>query len=204
MIKTYLLSALAALALFVAPVAHAAAVVGKPAPEFTGTDSNGKAHKLSDFKGKIVVLEWTNPECPFVKKHYDSKNMQELQSSYTGKDIVWLTINSSAEGEQGYQTAGDANKYLTDKESKPTARLLDPSGDIGKLYDAKVTPHMYVIDKEGTLVYQGAIDDNDSSNAADAATAKSYVGAAIDALLVGKPVETAITKPYGCGVKYKS
>ncbi len=203
MIKTYFLSALAALTLLAAPVAHAAAVVGKPAPAFTGTDSNGKTHKLSDFKGKIVVLEWTNPECPFVKKHYDSKNMQDLQSTYTGKDVVWLTVNSSAEGEQGYQTADDANKYLTDKESKPTARLLDPTGEIGKLYDAKVTPHMYVIDKDGTLVYQGAIDDNDSSNPADAATAKSYVGAALDSLLVGKPIETAVTKPYGCGVKYK-
>lgn len=201
--KSLFLSALAVIALIGSPVvAHAAPEVGKPAPEFTGTDSNGVSHKLSDFKGKTVVLEWTNPECPYVVKHYDSKNMQNLQKEYTGKDVVWLTINSSAIGKQGAQSAEEANTYLADKGSYATARLLDPTGEIGKLYDAKTTPHMFVINKEGTLVYQGAIDDNDSAKPEDAATAKNYVKAALDSLSDGKPVEMAQTKPYGCGVKY--
>lgn len=204
MIKSIFLSALTVLAFtLAAPAAHAGVEIGKPAPDFTGTDSNGQSHKLSDFKGKIVVLEWTNPGCPFVKKHYESNNMQKLQETYTGKDVIWLTINSSAEGEQGVQTGEEANAYMTEKGSKPTARLLDPSGEIGKLYDAKTTPHMFVIDAEGNVVYAGAIDDNDSANPADAATAHNYVSAAIDSLSAGKSVETAQTKPYGCSVKYK-
>lgn len=202
MIKTLALSTLAALALFMAPVANAAVEVGKPAPEFTGTDSNGKSHKLSDFKGKVVVLEWTNPECPFVVKHYDSNNMQKLQEEFTAKDVVWLTINSSAEGQQGHQTGEEANKYITEKGAKATARLLDSSGEIGKTYGAKTTPHMFVIDKDGTLVYAGAIDDNDSAKAEDAATAKNHVREALNELLAGKPVTTAQTNPYGCSVKY--
>lgn len=203
--KKIVLSTLAVVALFTAaPAAQAAVEIGKPAPDFTGTDSNGKTHKLSDFKGKTVVLEWTNPECPFVVKHYDSKNMQGLQEKYTGEGVIWLTINSSAEGEQGNQTGEQANAYISEKASKPTARLLDASGEIGKLYDAKTTPHMFVINPEGNVVYAGAIDDNDSSKPEDAATAKNYVSAALDAVLGGKPVETAQTKPYGCGVKYKN
>jgi peroxiredoxin len=204
MIKSILFSALVVMALIPASAAHAVALVGKPAPQFIGTDSNGNTHKLSDYVGKIVVLEWTNPDCPFVKKHYDSHNMQDLQENYTAKDIVWLTINSSAEGEQGHQTREEANTYLTNKDSKPTARILDASGEIGTMYDAKTTPHMFVIGKDGTLLYNGAIDDNDSSHAADAATANNYVAAALDSLLVGKPIKTTTTKPYGCSVKYKS
>ena len=202
MIKTLFLGALAAFALTAAMPAQAAPEIGKPAPEFTGTDTNGKEVKLSDFKGKIVVLEWTNPECPYVVKHYDSKNMQKLQEEATAKDVVWLSINSSADGKQGNQTGEAANAYMTEKGSKPTARLLDPKGEIGKAYDAKTTPHMFVIDKEGVLVYNGAIDDNDSFKPEDAATAKNYVTAAIEALKAGKPVETSQSKPYGCSVKY--
>lgn len=202
MIKTFFLAALAAFALTSAMPAQAAPEIGKPAPEFTGTDSNGKEHKLSDFKGKIVVLEWTNPECPYVVKHYDSKNMQKLQEEAMAKDIVWLTVNSSADGKQGNQTGEAANAYMTEKGSKPTARILDASGEIGKAYDAKTTPHMFVIDKEGILVYNGAIDDNDSFKPEDAATANNYVTAALTALESGKPVETRQSKPYGCSVKY--
>jgi peroxiredoxin len=202
MIKTFFLGALAAFALTVAIPAHAAPEIGKPAPEFTGTDSNGKDHKLADFKGKTVVLEWTNPECPYVVKHYDSKNMQKLQEEATKKDVVWLSVNSSAEGKQGNLTGDAANTYIKDHGAKQTAYILDPKGEIGKAYDAKTTPHMFVIDKEGILVYAGAIDDNDSAKPEDAAKAKNYVTAAISALETGKPVETSQTKPYGCGVKY--
>lgn len=197
--KTLLLALFLALA---AVPAYAAIEIGKPAPDFAGTDSNGKTHKLSDYKGKIVVLEWTNPLCPFVIKHYDSNNMQKLQEEYTGKDVVWLSVNSSAAGKEGNQSAEDANKYMTEKKSKATARILDPSGEIGKAYDAKTTPHMFVIDKDGNVVYKGAIDDNDSTKQETIAAAKNYVKAALDSVMEGKPVETAQTKPYGCSVKY--
>lgn len=203
MIKTLFLSALAALTLVGAlPSAQAAVTIGKPAPEFTATDSNGKSHKLSDFKGKTVVLEWTNPGCPFVKKHYNSKNMQGLQEKYTGEGVIWLSINSSADGKEGNLNGEAANKYIAEKGAKQTAYLLDPTGTIGKLYDAKTTPHIFVIDKTGNVVYEGAIDDNDSPKPEDAATAKNYVAAALDSVLAGKPVEKAQTKPYGCSVKY--
>lgn len=202
MIKTFFLGALAVLALSAAP-AFAAPEIGKAAPNFTATDSNGKEHTLSDYKGKIVVLEWNNPECPYVKKHYDAKNMQKLQEEETAKGVVWLTVNSGAEGKQGHLTGGAANAYIAEKGAKQTAYLIDSKGEVGKAYEAKTTPHMFVIDKDGNLVYDGAIDDNDSANPADAATAKNYVSAAIDALEEGKPVETSKTKPYGCGVKYE-
>ena len=201
MIKTFFLGAFAVLALSVAP-AMAAPEIGKPAPEFSAKDSNGKDVKLSDFKGKIVVLEWNNPECPYVKKHYDSGNMQKLQASETAKGVEWLSINSSADGKQGHLTNETANKYVADEKASPSAYLLDANGEIGKAYDAKTTPHMFVIDKDGNLAYEGAIDDNDSANKEDAATAKNYVVAAIDAIAAGKAVETSKTKAYGCGVKY--
>ncbi len=202
MMKHLFLAAFAFCALTLSGPAQAAPELGKPAPDFTGTDTNGTAHKLSDLKGKIVVLEWTNPECPFVVKHYDSKNMQGLQTKYTEAGVTWLTVNSSAEGKQGNLTGEAANTYIKDHDAKQTAYLLDPTGEIGKLYDAKTTPHMFVIDKEGTLVYAGAIDDNDSANPADAATAKNYVSAALDEVIADKPVTDAQTKPYGCSVKY--
>lgn len=202
MLRTLFLSAMALCALTLAAPAHAAPEVGKPAPDFTGTDSNGKTHKLSDYKGKIVVLEWTNPGCPFVVKHYDSGNMQKLQEEATGKDVVWLSVNSSAEGKEGNQTADAANAYITEKKSHETARLLDPTGEIGKLYDAKTTPHMFVIDKDGSLVYDGAIDSDDSFKPEAIEGATNYVREAVNSLEAGKKVETSKTKPYGCSVKY--
>lgn len=199
-----LILACAALLAMILPVAsaQAEAIVGKPAPEFTGTDSNGKTHKLSDFKGKTVVLEWTNPECPYVVKHYSVGNMQKLQADATKDGVVWLSINSSADGKEGNQTAADANKYMTEQKAASTARILDPSGTIGKLYGAKTTPHMFVINAEGILVYAGAIDDNDSFKSDVIPTSKNYVAAALADIKAGKPVTTASTKAYGCGVKY--
>jgi hypothetical protein len=178
------------------------AVVGQAAPEFTGTDSNGVSHKLSDFKGKTVVLEWTNPECPYVVKHYSVGNMQKIQSDATKDGVVWISINSSAEGKEGNQTPADANAYMKEQKSTPTARILDPTGTIGKLYGAKTTPHMFIVNPEGILVYAGAIDDNDSFKSDVIATSKNHVTAALKNLKDGKAVETASTKPYGCGVKY--
>jgi peroxiredoxin len=178
--------------------------VGQPAPAFTATDLNGKSRSLAEFKGKYVVLEWHNQSCPFVKKHYDSGNMQKLQKELTGKGAVWLSIISSAPGAQGHVTADEERQYLAAKQAAPTEVLFDPEGTVGHTYGAKTTPHMYVIDDKGILIYAGAIDDNPSSDAADAATAKNYVRAAYDEASAGKPVTTASTAPYGCGVKYKN
>src|SRR3989338_9054422 len=148
------------LALSIAPFSSTgfALEVNQPAPNFTLTDTNGKQHSLADYKGKYVVLEWVNFECPFVKKHYQSNNMQKLQETYTAKDIVWLSINSSAEGKQGYYAAAQANEIISNANAKPTAYLLDTDGTVGKTYGAQTTPHMYVIDPQGKLIYQGAID----------------------------------------------
>ncbi len=176
--------------------------VGSEAPAFTLKDSSGKTHSLSDFKGKFVVLEWFNEGCPFVKKHYTSGNMQKLQGEYTGKDVVWLSINSSAPGEQGHLTAESAPKTISDWNIKATKILFDHDGKVGKMYGAKTTPHMFVIDKEGKLVYQGAIDSKPTPNTADIGTAENYVKVALDNTMAGKPVENASTKPYGCSVKY--
>jgi peroxiredoxin len=182
--------------------ALAAPQTGQPAPEFTLTDSNGKSHKLSDFKGKFVVLEWLNHGCPFVIKHYGSGNMQGLQKEYTGKDVVWLSIASSAPGKQGNMSPEDANKAKEEKGSASTAVLLDEDGTVGRLYDAKVTPHMFVVNPEGTLIYMGAIDDVKSTDAADIAGAKNYVKQALDEAMAGKPVSEPTTAAYGCGIKY--
>lgn len=182
-----------------------APVVGQPAPDFTGTDATGKTVKLSDLKGKIVVLEWHNPECPFVVKHYDSQNMQKLQSAAAQKpDLVWLSINSGAAGLQGHLTGAQASEYLTAQQAKPAHYILDAKGEIGQLYQAKTTPHMFVIDKEGVLAYAGAIDDKPTPRQTDIEGAKNYVTAAIEALEAGKKVEVATTQPYGCGVKYQA
>jgi peroxiredoxin len=183
--------------------AHAAPEVGKPAPDFSAVDSNGKAVKLSDYKGKIVVLEWTNDGCPYVQKHYSSKNMQTLQKEETAKGIVWLTVISSAPGEQGYLKGDEANKLTKSRGAAPTAVLLDPEGKVGRLYDARTTPHMFIVNPEGSLVYMGGIDDKPTTNPADIKTAKNFVRAALDSVAAGKPVERAITRPYGCSVKYK-
>lgn len=188
--------------LLISGIAFAAPKVGEMAPNFTGTDSNGKTHQLSDFKGKRVVLEWVNFECPFVKKHYKSGNMQALQKKYTGEDVIWLSVNSSAKGKQGYLTSTEANASMKERNAAPTAMLLDTTGEIGKMYNAKTTPHMFVIDSEGKIAYMGAIDDNDSSNPEDAKTANNYVATALDAIKSGSAVTVASTDPYGCSVKY--
>lgn len=182
--------------------AHAAAVVGQPAPEFTLTDSTGKPHSLSSFKGKFVVLEWNNFDCPFVVKHYGSGNMQKLQNTYTAKGVVWLTVNSSAAGKQGHQQPAEVAGKLAERKAAPSAYLLDADGKAGKAYGAKTTPHMYVIDPKGTLVYAGAIDDKPSTDIADVAGARNHVAAALDEALAGKPVSVASSTPYGCSVKY--
>ena len=176
--------------------------VGAEAPTFTLKDTAGKTHSLSDYKGKFVVLEWFNEGCPFVKKHYTSGNMQKLQQEYTGKDVVWLSINSSAPGEQGHVTAETAPKTISEWKMNATKILLDHDGKVGKLYGAKTTPHMFVIDKEGKLVYQGAIDSKATPNTADLADAENYVKVALDNSMAGKPVSNTSTKPYGCSVKY--
>lgn len=184
-----------------APAAFAKAKVGEAAPAFMLTDADGKSHSLADFKGKTVVLEWHNPECPFVKKHY-SGNMQGQQKDATGKEVVWLTVNSGAAGKQGSLDGAAAKAYIADKSAAPTAYLMDASGDTGRAYDAKTTPHMYVIDGDGTLRYAGAIDSKPTADTADIASATQYVSQALAELSSGKPVSTPVTQPYGCSVKY--
>ncbi|MFO7535882.1 MAG: thioredoxin family protein [Kiritimatiellia bacterium] len=176
--------------------------VGNAAPDFVLPDINGATIRLADFKGKTIVLEWTNYECPFVKKHYDGGNMQELQKTYTGKGVTWLTISSSADGKQGFFDAETWKKMAAAKKAASTAILLDRDGAVGHLYGAKTTPHMFVIDDKGILVYKGAIDDKASVEAATLKDAKHYVTLALDAVLAGKAVETPETAPYGCSVKY--
>ena len=174
---------------------------GQAAPNFILTDSHGQKHSLADYKGKFVVLEWFNPDCPFVKKHY-SGNMQILQKEYTVRGAVWLYINSSSRGKQGSYTPQGFNKFMMDKGAVPTAVLLDTDGKVGHLYAASTTPHMFVIDPKGILIYQGAIDDIPSTDVKDVTKAKNYIREALDAAMNGKPVKIPATKSYGCGVKY--
>ncbi|MBN2710627.1 MAG: thioredoxin family protein [Calditrichaceae bacterium] len=184
-------------------IAGSTAQIGEKAPDFNLTDSNGKQHSLSDYKGKYVVLEWVNFGCPFVQKHYNSKNMQTLQKEYRDKGVVWLSISSSASGKQGYLSAAEINETLKEKSSQPNAYLIDEDGTVGKLYDAKATPHMYIIDPDGNLIYNGAIDNIRSTNVEDVAKAHNYVSKTLDALLTGEKVEPFSTEAYGCSVKYK-
>jgi peroxiredoxin len=179
-----------------------AARVAEPAPGFTAMDSNGKQQSLGDFRGRIVVLEWHNLDCPFVKKHYGTDNMQALQREWTGKGVAWLTIISSAPGQQGHLTAEQANEHFAEQKGAQTAVLLDPEGTVGRLYEAKTTPHMFVIDPEGRLVYNGAIDDKPTADVADVLTAKNYLSAALSEAAAGKPVSSPTSRPYGCSVKY--
>lgn len=187
-----------------ATVAHAVDVakVGSPAPAFTATDLNGKSRSLAELKGKYVVLEWHNQSCPFVKKHYESGNMQKLQKELTGKGAVWLTIISSAPGKQGFVTPDEEKAYLAEQKAAPTEVLFDPEGTVGKAYGAKTTPHMYIINPQGKLVYNGAIDDKPSTDPADIPGAKNYVAQALTEAMAGKPVSQPATTPYGCSVKY--
>src|SRR5215472_10707272 len=178
--------------------------VGSAAPDFSLTDAKGQSHSLSQYKGKYVVLEWFNPECPFVKKHYGTDNMQKLQKEYTDKGVVWLTIDSNAPGTEGNLTADQAKKIMESWKTHQTALLLDPESKIAKLYGAKNTPNMVVINPEGKIVYEGAIDSKASPNPADIPSSTNYVKNALDESLAGKPVSNAQTKPYGCSVKYKS
>jgi len=180
-----------------------AARVGEPAPDFTATDSNGKSHHLAGYKGKFVVLEWHNQGCPYTRKHYESGNMQHLQKEWTAKGVVWFTVISSAPGTQGYVTASQENDYVSKMKAAPTAVLLDPDGTVGHLYAAKTTPHMYIIDPQGKLIYNGAIDDHPTSDSSDIASSKNYVSTALQQAMGGKPVSEAATRPYGCSVKYK-
>ncbi len=184
------------------PAVALAANVGQPAPEFELLDATGKTVKLSDFKGKFVVLEWTNPSCPFVVKHYGSQNMQSLQKEAAGKEVVWLSISSTAPSHSEYlQPAALAQRYKA-WGGAPTAMLMDDSGKVGKAYAARTTPHMYIVDPKGTLVYAGGIDDKRSANPEDVKTAKNFVRVALGESMAGKPVSTPTAAPYGCSIKY--
>ena len=196
---------IAAMCLMVSLVAGARAAVqpGKPAPDFTLTDVDGRSVTLSEFRGKYVVLEWFNSECPFVQKHYDSGNMQALQSKYTQKDVVWLAINSTNPHHSNFRDRKRSREIMSNWNGKPTGLLLDPEGIVGQAYGARTTPHMYIVDPQGKLVYMGGIDDKPSFSARDIPDAKNYVAVALDELLAGKPVSETDTRPYGCSVKYR-
>ncbi|MEO8440320.1 MAG: thioredoxin family protein [Spartobacteria bacterium] len=176
--------------------------VGAAAPNFALPAADGKTHSLGDYKGKYVVLEWFNPGCPFVQKHYKSDNMQGLQKELTDKGVAWLTIDSSAPGAQGHLTPEEAQKQMKEWKMDSTAFLLDPSGKVGHEYHATNTPHMFIIDPQGKLIYEGAIDSKASANPADIKSSTNYVKAALEEVMAGKPVSNAQTKAYGCSVKY--
>jgi len=185
-----------------AALIEAAPKIGKPAPDFTAVDSRGVKHSLGDYRGKIVILEWTNHQCPFVGKHYNTGNMQLLQQYATDAGVTWLSVISSAPGTQGYVSGTEADALTAKRQAAPTAVLLDPEGVVGRLYDARTTPHMYIIDAAGTLVYMGGIDDKPSTQYADVKTATNYVRVALDEVRSAKAVSTPVTRPYGCSVKY--
>jgi peroxiredoxin len=182
--------------------ASAQAKVATAAPAFTAPTTAGANQSLADLRGKVVVLEWTNHDCPYVRKHYESGNMQALQREATGSGVVWLSIISSAPGTQGHVTPAQADELTSSRKAAPTAVLLDPKGTVGKLYGATNTPHMYVIDKAGTLAYAGAIDDRPTSRKSDVPGANNYVRAALQSVAAGEPVKTPVTRAYGCTVKY--
>jgi peroxiredoxin len=186
----------------VSVAAAQAARVGTPAPQFTATDSHAQAHTLSAYRGKYVVLEWHNQGCPYTQKHYNSGNMEGLQKEWTAKGVVWFTVISSAPGKQGYVTDAEENEYLARMHAVPTAVLMDPEGKLGMLYGARTTPEMYVIDPQGKLIYEGAIDDRPTPDEEDIKGADNYLNDALNAAMAGKPVATAYTRPYGCSVKY--
>lgn len=177
--------------------------INSPAPDFNAKDSRGETHTLSQYRGKYVVLEWHNQGCPFTRKHYDSGNMQNLQNEWTGKGVVWFTVISSAPGTQGFVTASQENDYLAKMHAAPTAALLDPDGTVGRLYSARTTPDMYVIDPQGKLIYAGAIDNRPTPDPEDIRGADNYVNDALTAAMAGKPVANSYTRAYGCSVKYR-
>lgn len=196
-IGIFLFSFISAIALQVS-----AANIGEPAPNFTLKNTAGKAVTLEDYAGKLVVLEWTNHECPFVKKHYDSGNMQTLQKKYSKEDVVWLSIISSAPGKQGHISGETADELNKTRGATPSHILFDPEGITGQQYKAKTTPHMYVIGKEGKLLYNGAIDSIKSADTADIPKANNYVDQALKEIMAGKEVSKPLTRPYGCSIKY--
>ena len=200
--RLLLFTMLVALVLCGVPPLICAAKVGEAAPDFTAMASNGKTFRLSDHRGKYVVLEWHNNGCPYVGKHYNSGNMQRLQKQWTSRGVVWFTILSSAPGKQGYVTASEENEYLAKMQAAPTAALLDPTGEIGHLYDAKTSPQMVVINPQGVVIYSGAIDDKATTDLQDVPNATNYVSLALEEAMAGKQVQTAATRPYGCSVKY--
>jgi hypothetical protein len=191
-------------ALILPALAHAAATIDAPAPAFTATTADGKTVNLADFKGRTVVLEWTNHDCPYVRKHYVSGNMQSQQKAATAQGVVWLQVISSAPGQQGFVDGAAAQKLNADRGAAPTAILLDPKGELGKLYGAQTTPHMYVIKADGTLAYKGGIDSIATPDKNDIAKAEPYVTEALAAVAAGRKIEKASTRPYGCSVKYAS
>lgn len=194
--------ALTLAAMLAAASAAWAAAAGTAAPDFTVADADGKAVKLSDYKGKFVVLEWTNPECPFVRKHYNSKNMQDLQKEWGAKDVVWLSVNSTHQSSDEYKTGAQMKAWMAEKGAAQKAVLIDAKSDVGRAYAAKTTPHMFVIDPSGKILYDGAIDDRRTASVSDAKAANNYVRAALTEATAGKPVTVASTTPYGCSVKY--
>ncbi|CAA9506763.1 MAG: Alkyl hydroperoxide reductase and/or thiol-specific antioxidant family (AhpC/TSA) protein [uncultured Sphingomonas sp.] len=196
-----MLAAFAAVAVLAVP-ATAVPAVGRSAPNFKLADANGKPVMLSDFRGRTVVLEWNNPGCPFVQKHYESGNMQKAQAAAARDGAVWLSINSGAPGKQGHMSGAEAKAFVAKAGARPTAYLLDPRGVVGKAYEAKTTPHMYIINKAGTLVYAGGIDDKPTRNASDINGARNHVLAALAEMKAGKGVSVATSRPYGCAVKY--
>lgn len=194
--------ALAGAALLAGNATAQTATVGQAAPDFTAVDTAGKTVKLGDYKGKHVVLEWVNPGCPFVVKHYGAGNMQALQKEFTGKGVVWLAVNSTETGSGDYKKSADLAAWMAQQKAAPTATLMDEKGTVGKAYAARTTPHMYIVDPKGTLVYAGGIDSIPSANPKDIAKATNYVEQGLTEALAGKPISAASTKPYGCSVKY--
>jgi peroxiredoxin len=190
--------------LLVSSAAFAAATVGQPAPAFTAVDASGKTVTLADFKGRHVVLEWVNPGCPYVQKHYNSANMQGTQKDATTKGVVWLAVNSTATDASDYKAPAEMAQWMQAHKAAATATLMDADGKLGRAYGARTTPHLYIVNPAGTLVYAGAIDSRASSNPADIATATNHVKQALAESLAGKPVSTATTRAYGCSVKYSS
>jgi peroxiredoxin len=178
------------------------AVPGNQAPNFTGNDSNGKPHSLSDYHGKYVVLEWASQGCPYDQRHYINGSMEAVQQKWTGKGVVWLSIISSAPGQEGFVSPEEENRYIRKTHASPTAAILDPSGTIGRLYRAKTTPHMFVIDPSGKVIYAGAIDDNPTWDLSDQTSARNYVDEALTESMNGQPIRVQSTRPYGCSVKY--
>lgn len=201
MMRKQLISAAVALSML-GTTAQAEVHIGEDAPNFTLPDMHGRQVSLNKFRGRFVVLEWTNPECPFVRKHYNSGNMPALQRRYTAKNVVWLSINSGALGREGYRTAAQALATVKAQKAAPSDVLLDHAGTVGHLYDAKTTPHMFLISPTGKLLYMGGIDSIRTNDPADLPKAKNYIAAALDEALAGKPVTEKAAMPYGCSVKY--